>query len=102
MDRGSLITPRRGLLTAVAAGAVLAGAACGRSGASKSVPPVEELMREHGVLRRILVICREAAALVRANFSSVDGRQIWRAADLFRRYGEAFHQQLEETMSSRR
>ena len=101
MNDRALFTPRRGLLTAAAAGAVLAAGACakGDSGKGEEIPAVEDLMREHGVLRRVLVIYREAAAFVRANFSSVDGKLIWRAADIFRRFGEAYHeQQLEEAL----
>lgn len=95
----TLETPRRGLFVAAAASAAtVALAACGKKAPDKDVSAVEDLMREHGVLRRILVLYRESAAFVRANFSSVDGKLIWRAADLFRRFGEAYHeQQLEET-----
>lgn len=89
---------RRGLLTGSVAGAALTLAACAKSQpAAEDVSAVEDLMREHGVLRRILVLYRECAGLIRANVSSFDGRQLWAAADLFRRFGEAYHeQQLEE------
>ncbi|MFI4972923.1 MAG: hemerythrin domain-containing protein [Caulobacterales bacterium] len=90
---------RRGLLIAAAGGSALALADCAKGGkpAEADVSAVEDLMREHGVLRRVLVVYREAAGLVRANFSSVNGRLIWRAADLFRRFGESYHEQkLEE------
>jgi hemerythrin-like domain-containing protein len=98
MEQRAITTPRRALITAAAAGAVLAAGACGESRPKgEGLSATEDLMREHGVLRRILVLYRSAAAFVRANFSSVDGRQIWRAADLFRRFGEAYHEQaLEE------
>ena len=94
----AITTPRRGLIIAAAAGAALALDGCAKSApAAQDVSAAEDLMREHGVLRRLLVVFRESAAFVRANFSGVDGRQIWRAADLFRRFGEAYHeQQLEE------
>jgi hemerythrin-like domain-containing protein len=97
MDNPPLITPRRGLIAAAAAGAALTLAGCAKGADAEDVSAVEDLMREHGVLRRILVLYREAAGLIRANFSAVDGRQLWQAADLFRRFGEAYHeQQLEE------
>ncbi|MBV9995282.1 MAG: hemerythrin domain-containing protein [Caulobacteraceae bacterium] len=98
MDQRAILAPRRALITAAAAGAVLGLAGCGKNDAKgEDVSATEDLMREHGVLRRILVVYRETAAFVRANFSGVDGRQIWRAADLFRRFGQAYHeQQLEE------
>jgi hemerythrin-like domain-containing protein len=101
MNDTSLLTPRRGLIAAVAAGAALGLAGCGRAGEpdeakGKEVGAVEDLMREHGVLRRILVIYRESAGLLRAGGAGVDGRQLWKAADLFRRFGEAYHEQLLE------
>src|SRR5262252_6206668 len=93
-----IATPRRGLFLGAAAGAALTLAACapGAKGGQGAVSATEDLMREHGVLRRLLVVFRESASFVRANFSAVDGKQIWRAADLFRRFGEAYHEQLEE------
>jgi hemerythrin-like domain-containing protein len=96
MTEGAMVTARRGLLTAAAAGAALAVGACAKGDEAKPVSPVEDLMRQHAVLGRVLVIYREAAALVRANFSSVDAKPIWRAAELVRRFGEAFHEPLEE------
>jgi hemerythrin-like domain-containing protein len=97
MTMPELVTARREMLAGAAAGAALGLAACGQAEVGDKVTAVEELMREHGVLRRIMVLYRECAALLRANFSSFDGRQLWRAADLYRRFGESFHeQQLEE------
>jgi len=97
MDRRAIVTPRRALI-GVAAGAVLAAGACAKPASPENldISATENLMREHGVLRRILVVYREAAAFVRANFSGVDARPIWRAADLYRRFGEACHEPLEE------
>ena len=87
---------RRALVIAVAAGGLaLAGCAPGGAGAGVSGP--EALLRDHGLIGRILLDYREAAALVRANFSSVDGRLVWRLADFWRRFGEGYHQPLEET-----
>jgi hemerythrin-like domain-containing protein len=84
-------------LAGVAAGAALGLASCAKPASAEDVSAVEDLMREHGVLRRILVLYREAAAKIRADAGGIDGRQLWRAADLFRRFGEAYHeQQLEE------
>jgi hemerythrin-like domain-containing protein len=48
------------------------------------------------VLRRLLVVYRESAMLIRANPTGFDGKQLWRAADLFRRFGEAYHEQMLE------
>ena len=97
MDASRLVTPRRGLIAVAAAGAALGLAGCGKSAApDKDVGAVEDLMREHGVLRRILVIYRATAPLVRTASAGVDARQLWKAADLFRRFGEAYHEQMLE------
>jgi len=97
MDANQLVTPRRGLIAAAAAGAALSLASCGKGEASdKDVGAVEDLMREHGVLRRILVIYRAVAPAIRTAAGGVDGRQLWKAADLFRRFGEAYHEQMLE------
>lgn len=92
----AVLAPRRALiLGAGLAGAGLVLAACGKS-AEADVPAGEVLLRNHAVIGRILVVYREAAALVRANFSSVDAHPIGRAADLWRRFGEVFHAALME------
>ena len=97
MDATQLVTPRRGLIAAAAAGAALGLASCGKGEAKdKDVGAVEDLMREHGVLRRILVIYRAVAPAIRTASISIDARQLWRAADLFRRFGEAYHEQMLE------
>ena len=96
MDGARLVTPRRGLIVAAAAGAALSLASCGKGEPGKDVGAVEDLMREHGVLRRILVIYRAIAPQVRTASAGVDAKQLWKAADLFRRFGEAYHEQLEE------
>jgi hemerythrin-like domain-containing protein len=97
MDASQLVTPRRGLLAAAAAGAALGLASCGKGAANdKDVGAVEDLMREHGVLRRILVIYRATAPAIRTASGGVDARQLWKAADLFRRFGEAYHEQMLE------
>jgi hemerythrin-like domain-containing protein len=96
MNAPQLLTPRRALIGAAAAG-VLGLAACGKGEQKgEDVGAVEDLMREHGVLRRILVIYRAVAPAIRTASVSIDARQLWKAADLFRRFGEAYHEQLLE------
>ena len=87
--------PRRALLVAGLTGAGLALAACAPS-SGNTVSASEAVLADHGLIDRIMVGYREAAALIRANFSSVDGHLVWRLADLFRRFGEGYHQPLEE------
>src|SRR5436305_823341 len=58
----------------------------------------EDLMREHGVLRRALLVYGESAAKLRQNPSSVDPAALHKAAQLFRDFGEEYHEKkLEET-----
>lgn len=56
----------------------------------------EDLMREHGVLRRILVAYREIAPKLAAGGAGVDAASLFQAADLFRTFGERYHEQLLE------
>lgn len=61
------------------------------------VSAVEDLMREHGVLRRILVIYREAAGWLTQGRTGFDAGALGQAADLFRAFGEEYHErELEE------
>jgi hemerythrin-like domain-containing protein len=98
IDRG--IT-RRGALGAVAAGTVLVG--CARSGHATTpreheeveVTPAEDLMREHGVLRRVMFVFDDAAhRLDTAAALPLDA--LAAAAGLLRRVVEDYHEKLEE------
>jgi hemerythrin-like domain-containing protein len=62
----------------------------------QDIPATEDMMREHGVLRRILVAYRETAGMIRAN-TRFDVAALAGAADLFRAFGEDYHEhKLEE------
>lgn len=92
------VASRRAALLALAGGGVLLSA-CARSedGSEKDVSANEDLMREHGVLRRLLVVYRESAGMIRASASTLDAGALASAADLFRRFGEDYHErELEE------
>jgi hemerythrin-like domain-containing protein len=66
------------------------------AGEQKDVGSVEDLMREHGVLRRILLVYQQTAVRLRAG-STVDLAVLNRAARLFRSFGEDYHEKtLEE------
>lgn len=55
-------------------------------------------MREHGVLRRVLLVYQESASKLRKNPSSVDGSALNGAAKLFQVFGEDYHERkLEES-----
>ncbi|MGO9133005.1 MAG: hemerythrin domain-containing protein [Methylovirgula sp.] len=59
---------------------------------------VEDLMREHGVIRRAILVYREAAVKLRAKPTDVDPDILRRTALLFRNFGEDYHEKkLEET-----
>ena len=61
------------------------------------VTAAEDLMREHGVLRRALFVYSEAAARLRTNVSAVAPDALQRTARLFRTFGEEYHEKkLEE------
>ena len=62
-----------------------------------SVTATEDLMREHGVLRRALLVYRESAMKLKENAASVAPAALEKTAQLFRAFGEEYHEkQLEE------
>ncbi|KAF2992617.1 hemerythrin domain-containing protein [Methylocystis sp. MJC1] len=89
---------RRRLVIAAGAGLLLAGTDRGMAeAADKEVGAVEDLMREHGVLRRAILAYRNMAAKLRADPASLDPHLLGRAATLFRSFGEDYHEKkLEE------
>lgn len=94
---------RRGALAWVAGAGCVALALPARAAARDraeeeggAVTANEDLMREHGVLRRLLIVYREVAPRVAERPASVDARALADAARLFRRFGERYHEQLLE------
>ena len=110
---------RRQLLTGISlAGAGILVSACrnepSRTGTAsneeaKSEPPAtgeaepvevtatEDLMREHGILRRALLVYQESATRLRKDASSVPPDALEKTANLFRVFGEEYHEKkLEE------
>ncbi len=99
---------RRRLVGAAGAGLLLAGANSILAPAAekreekkqkeKEVGAVEDLMREHGVIRRGILAYRNMAAKLRANPASLDPELLRRMATMFRTFGEDYHEKkLEET-----
>ncbi len=94
-------------LSSVGAGAILLG--CNKSGNSESketkvendgkeaeVTATEDLMREHGILRRALLVYQETAAQLQASVT-IPSAPLQRTAKLFRDFGEEYHEKkLEE------
>jgi hemerythrin-like domain-containing protein len=61
------------------------------------VTATEDLIREHGVLRRALLVYSAAAVKLRANASSIAPDALQKAAKLFKAFGEDYHEKkLEE------
>jgi hemerythrin-like domain-containing protein len=95
-------TGRRNLLLlagAASAGLVFAGdagPARAKEKAEKEIGAVEDLMREHGVIRRALLVYYESAPRIRASLSDVDPGAINRTAKLFRSFGEDYHERMLE------
>ena len=64
------------------------------------VSPTEDLMREHGLLDRVLLIYDELAERLAPTFGSFllksEIALTWEAAEIIRAYIEGFHEELEE------
>jgi hemerythrin-like domain-containing protein len=76
-------------------GALAAG--CSKTEPDESVTAVEDLMREHGVLRRALLVYEETARRLRTGETAEEAIALEKTARLFRRFGEDYHERaLEE------
>ena len=90
------------LAGAAIAGSALALAGCARGadeetgGEEGAVTANEDLMREHGVLRRVLIVYREVAPRLAADAAALDAAALANAAKLFQAFGERYHEQLLE------
>jgi len=62
---------------------------------NEEISPAEDLMREHGVLNRILLIYDHHLHLL-AEKQTFDGSILVSAADIVRRFVEEYHEKLEE------
>ncbi|HEY4244433.1 MAG TPA: hemerythrin domain-containing protein [Kofleriaceae bacterium] len=97
------MTTRRTFLTATGAGALLVGCAGASHGAVHAKPgesedevtPAEDLMREHGVLRRVMYLYDEAAMRLDGK-GEVPLDALVGCAGIVRRVIEDYHEKLEE------
>jgi hemerythrin-like domain-containing protein len=94
---------RRRILAVAGAGLVTAAFALPRFSLAdekeegKEVEAVEDLMREHGLLRRALLVYGEAATRLVRGDGNVPLPELGRVATLFRDFGENYHERaLEE------
>ena len=65
-------------------------------GKEPEVTATEDLMREHGVIRRALLVYAETVPKLRQNASSVDPVALRQTAQLFRTFGEDYHEKMLE------
>lgn len=90
------------LLNACRTGSNSTGGADNRSepapgeAAHVEVTAAEDLMREHGILRRALLVYRESATRLRQDPASVPPDTLEKAANLFRVFGEDYHEKKIE------
>ncbi|HUI83076.1 MAG TPA: hemerythrin domain-containing protein [Candidatus Binatia bacterium] len=94
LTRRELIAKAASLATA----AVVAPEVLSASGESREaeVTATEDLMREHGVLRRALLVYTESIPLIRRNAASLDAGALYRNGVLFRDFGENYHEKMLE------
>lgn len=98
----SVVLNRRQVMLAGGAtllgGAVVSPVGAAGNGEAKEieVPAAEDLMREHGVLRRALLVYSETAGRI-ARGTAIPFDALGRTAELFRSFGEEYHERsLEE------
>src|SRR5262249_16561100 len=84
---------RKFVQSAAIAGVALV--ACKAQDQDVGVTPAEDLMQEHGLLQRVLLVYDEAAARIERS-QSFDVALIARAANVVKRFVEEYHEQLEE------
>ena len=66
--------------------------------AASDVTATEDLMREHGILRRCLLVYQESAVKLKQDPNSVPADALEKTAQLFRAFGEDYHEKkLEES-----
>lgn len=86
---------RAGLLVPAIASAQIQEPAEAKKKDAEDISPAEDLMREHGVLNRILLIYDEHVNRLAAK-ETFDGSVLARAADIVRHFVEEYHEKLEE------
>jgi hemerythrin-like domain-containing protein len=68
----------------------------GQDEQEKEVSATEDLMREHGVLRRTLIVYAESARVLHSQPNQIDPSALADAARLFRSFGENYHEKILE------
>ena len=87
------------LAFSTAAVGLIGGNAWGQQAKEAPEPEVtatEDLMREHGVIRRALLVYSQLAETLRKSPGSVDAAALHKTAQLFRTFGEDYHERMLE------
>src|SRR5689334_18667810 len=83
------------IASSVAAASVLSwGSDESKKPEEPEVTATEDLMREHGVIRRALLVYAETVPKLRVNAASIDAAALHRTAQLFRTFGEDYHEKM--------
>jgi hemerythrin-like domain-containing protein len=90
-----LATGTGALVTGVRVLDVKAAAAAAQTAREEDISPAEDLMREHGVLRRVLLVYEEALRRVESR-QELDPAVLTGCAGIVRRFVEDYHEKLEE------
>jgi hemerythrin-like domain-containing protein len=67
-----------------------------KEGTEPEVTATEDLMREHGVIRRALLVYWQLANKVRTSPGSIDAASLHKTAQLFRTFAEDYHERMLE------
>lgn len=94
-------------ISSISAAAILTGCRRAEEGARQEeqdssepgeVTATEDLMREHGILRRVLLVYQETSSSLGQKTRVIPSAPLQKAAKLFRGFGEEYHEKkLEET-----
>jgi hemerythrin-like domain-containing protein len=90
LTQGAIITAAAGLLPAST------WAEPGSEPLEPEVTATEDLMREHGVIRRALLVYSQLADKLRHAPASIDAAALHKTAQLFRTFGEDYHERMLE------
>src|SRR3989442_12341706 len=98
-NRRELLRDFFGIGVAVTSAPLVAEAVQASAKGNEKEPEVtatEDLMREHGVIRRALLVYFESVPKLRQSPSSLDPAALHRTAELFRTFGEDYHERMLE------
>ena len=95
MNHDPLQLRRQFLASAPAAALLVGGAALAAEKDEEDVSPAEDLMREHGILKRVILVYREAIRRIDAK-EDIAPDVLASSAKLIRGFVEDYHEKLEQ------